>query len=246
MTTSDIEKFPSPSEADSFIARKMANLSMKDREQFLFELHGVQEAVQETPEIIEKSLRELDLEMERLESKEAYEMAKAMNPGYVMNRDFRLKFLRAERFQARKAALRFSRYFEQKLKLFGKEKLGRDILQDDLDEHTLKLMYGGEYQIVSVRDRAGRAVGVFFPSLAPDILEEKDCLAKVTTKTVLIEKRYRLYLSILHIVCLFFWFATAPFLFLWLSSFVRGRGYAEKWHSRDMLCCGSISQIFPE
>ena len=177
-TARNMDNLPSPSEADSLIAQKMASLSMKDREDFLFDLHGVQKAVPETPEMIQTSLQQLDFEMEQVNSKEAYEMAKAMNPDYVDN--LRIKFLRAQRFQVHKAALRFSRFFELKLKLFGREKLGRDILQDDLDEHTMKQLYSGENQLVRFRDAAGRAIGMFFPALGPNVLEEKDHLAKVT------------------------------------------------------------------
>ena len=239
-TARNMDNLPSPSEADSLIAQKMASLSMKDREDFLFDLHGVQKAVPETPEMIQTSLQQLDFEMEQVNSKEAYEMAIAMNPDYVDN--LRLRFLRAERFHTPKAALRFSRFFEQKLKLFGKEKLGRDIIQDDLDEHTLKVIHSNQNQTVGVRDRAGRAVGIFFPSLAPSVLREKECLAKVMKPTLVIEDMCCYLLSYGAFVS----FLEAARRILLQPSYFRGRGDAEKWHGQNLLCRRNIRRSILE
>ena len=159
----DREDLPSPNETDSLIAKQLASLSMRDREQVYYDLHGVTDEIKETPELIEESLNQLEVALDNIKEKIAYHTAKSRNNDYVMNRNFRLKFLRAERFDSKAAALRLVKHFEVKLELFGKEMLCKDIVQDDLDEATLKELYIGYHQILPSRDRAGRLVFVYFP-----------------------------------------------------------------------------------
>lgn len=157
---------PDPSQTSSLLAHQLSQLSMEDREEVLYDLHGVSRAVQETAAMISSSIGQLEIELENLSSQNrmtAYGVAKEMNPEYVTNRDFQLKFLRADRFDAKAAALRLARHFEVKLELFGKETLGRDIVQDDLDEESLEILHAGKIQKLPDRDRAGRAVFVGFP-----------------------------------------------------------------------------------
>lgn len=157
------ENFPDVQEADAILAREMANLSVKERSQVLEDLHGVCEDVVETPELLSKGLLELNVEVEKIEDKEAYNTALTMDPGYVQNDDFRLKFLRADLFVAEKAAKRLVLHFEMKLELFPKEKLAKDIQLDDFSEEGIKCLYDGSMQSLPFRDRAGRAVSVWFP-----------------------------------------------------------------------------------
>jgi hypothetical protein len=64
-----------------------------------------------------------------------------MNSKYVENRLFRLAFLRADSFDARKAGLRIVRFFQLQLDLFGEDKLVMDIVQDDLDHEAMEEKY---------------------------------------------------------------------------------------------------------
>lgn len=155
----------SPDQMDSLVAKQMTSLSMEDREKVYYDVHGVSEEVKETPEMVTLSLLQLELELQKLqlEQKDAYEAAKSMNPTYVENPEFRLKFLRADLFDARKAASRLARHFEAKLELFGRDKLARDIQQDDLDKETIDALYSGYTQTMPLRDRAGRLVNIWFP-----------------------------------------------------------------------------------
>ena len=46
------EDFPHAHETESLIAQQLANLSMRDREQVYYDVHGVADEVKETPELI--------------------------------------------------------------------------------------------------------------------------------------------------------------------------------------------------
>jgi hypothetical protein len=57
--------------------------------------------------------------------KPAYEQAERMTKGYVTDSKFRLMFLRANRFDAEKAATRLVNFMEGKLEYFGPGALAR-------------------------------------------------------------------------------------------------------------------------
>ena len=57
------ENFPDVQEADAILARKMANLSVEERSKVL---------VVETPELLSRSLFDLNVEVDKIEDKEAY------------------------------------------------------------------------------------------------------------------------------------------------------------------------------
>jgi hypothetical protein len=96
---------------------------------------------------IQNSLARLQLELDRLEDKPAYDQALKRSPEYVTNGVFRLKFLRAEKFDCHAAAVRMMCHFEEKLKLFGPDKLGREILLSDFDQDDMESMNMGHMQV---------------------------------------------------------------------------------------------------
>jgi hypothetical protein len=143
---------------DAILASEMTQLSMKERDTVMQDIHGMVEAVTETPELVTQALEQLDECLAQISHKDAYDRALYLAPDYVRDSRFRIKFLRGTLFDAQQAACRMVRHFEEKLKLFGIELLGKDIRMSDLsdlDRETLKL---GTVQWVPVRDRAGRAV----------------------------------------------------------------------------------------
>lgn len=158
---------PCPKRADSIVAQQMSSLSQKDREEVYYGLHGISLEDKESPEFLQGKLVELDDALQQLRHKQtisSYETALAIDPSYVKDPDFCVKFLRADRFDASAAALRIARHFEAKLELFGLSKLCQDIVQDDLDEDDMDALYSGTNQSLAVRDRAGRLVSVWVPS----------------------------------------------------------------------------------
>ncbi|KAL3919718.1 MAG: hypothetical protein SGILL_003614 [Bacillariaceae sp.] len=67
-------------------------------------------------------------------------------------------FLRATEGDCKKAAKRLVRHFATKRRLFGDEKLVKDITLSDLDEHDMESLESGGFQVLAERDLAGRSV----------------------------------------------------------------------------------------
>ncbi|CAJ1962883.1 unnamed protein product [Cylindrotheca closterium] len=150
-----------PENADSLIASQMAKLSVADREKVYNDVHGIpDDCVDETPELIQKGLRVLQHEIDVLPDKKAYNIAERLNPKYTHDREFRLAFLRCEKFDCHKAALRFVRHFQMKLDLFGEDKLVKDITQDDLDVDEMEILHLSNGRFLNSHDKAGRRINV--------------------------------------------------------------------------------------
>ena len=177
----------SPAEVENLIAKKLSQLSLTDRQRIHNDVQGISSftasstsssssgnsnessttassvAVHvETEDFLSQKLKEFQEELDRLENVPAYDLAVLTDAEYVKKEEFRLRFLRVERFDCSKAALRFVRHFQLKLGLFGSNLLTRDIHQDDLDQDTLRALYSGFSQFLPLRDRLGRLVHVQF------------------------------------------------------------------------------------
>ena len=153
----------------SSLAKEMNQLSFAEREKGCYELHGVADVVEETPEFVDQCLSDLESEICKLEDnkKNAYEMAKKVNPGYICGRSFRLQFLRADCFVPKKAAERLVGFLEVKLELFGPKPIARELLLSDLSQDDMVLLQSGFFSIVPLRDRAGRTITVSVPFFRP-------------------------------------------------------------------------------
>jgi hypothetical protein len=154
---------PRVEDVEKLAATEMNQLSMASREQILYDLHGISEKLpQETPEFLKSLLQQLESALSEISDsdKEAYNMALNIDPTFVRNKDFRLKFLRADLFDAHRAAVRFTKHFQAKLELFGRTLLCKDIAQDDLhdEEGTLECICSGWLQDLPIRDISGRLV----------------------------------------------------------------------------------------
>jgi hypothetical protein len=158
-----IPKESRPEDMDAFIAAELNNLSIIERENILQDIHGVSDIVDEEPEFVVRRLAELNTEVTMIKNKPAYLQAKAQNPEYVSNLDFRLMFLRAEYFIPKDAAIRLVAFFEAKLELFGSEKLTKTILLSDMDKNDIGCLETGYSQLLPGRDRAGRALVTVLP-----------------------------------------------------------------------------------
>ena len=143
---------------DTLLAAEMNQMSLKERELVYEELHGVDEVIEETPSFINESLQELQRELQDISNKSAYNQAESMNPEYVQSQEFRLMFLRAERFDAKKAASRLVNFMEGKLEYFGPDSLARPIELTDLDADDMAFIKSGVMQFLPGRDVAGRAI----------------------------------------------------------------------------------------
>ena len=103
-----------PREVDAFLAKEMTQLSVQERDQILHDVHGVADVIEETPEFVEDSLTQLDIGIANIPHKPEYDRAMYLDADYVLDRKFRIMFLRSERFDASKAAARMVKYFREK------------------------------------------------------------------------------------------------------------------------------------
>lgn len=71
----------------------------------------------------------------------------------VEHRDFRLSFLRAERYDIKKSAKRIIEYFEEKRRLFGVNNLTSKMKLKDLDSKSRDCLESGQIQLLPGRDR---------------------------------------------------------------------------------------------
>jgi hypothetical protein len=154
-------------DGDALLAKEMAVMSVQERELSLNDIHGVSDVIHEEPGFVRAKAEEMEIEVSKLtnKGKEAYMQAEAQNKEYVTCDKFRLKFLRAEMFDARLAAGRMVRFFDEKKKLFGPDKLTKEIKLCDLDKDDQKFLERGIAQILPQRDRAGRCIMTWMPPM---------------------------------------------------------------------------------
>jgi hypothetical protein len=169
----------SDDEVERRVTESFAMLSMKERTEALHDVHGVCDTIEETPSFVDGNLVALDEELARKTNNPssagkssssvilpspsslatAYHLACSKFPEFVHSREFRLRILRAERFDSKKAAGRTLHYFDWKLKLFGEALLGREIQLKDLNEDgAIALLRSGNLRMLPNRDQAGRLI----------------------------------------------------------------------------------------
>jgi len=159
--------------ADKLFAKALTNLSFHDRTTIEDEIHGVScIAVEETPDLLESSLIHFELELHRIDSKPAYDKAQELlllssNPFsiccYINDNNFRLRFLRCELFDVRKAVERYIKYLDFVAEVYGEYALQRPIRMSDLTNEEIKFLRTGKTQLLPYPDRCGRRI-IVFPS----------------------------------------------------------------------------------
>eukprot|EP00980_Cylindrotheca_fusiformis_P019631 scaffold6821_cov127-Cylindrotheca_fusiformis.AAC.5 len=153
---------------DKYLAQSMTTLSVKNREAALEEVNGIASSQPEDPDTLELCLQEFNEHLMQLKRGTYYEVAEKMDSDYVRDRDFRIMFLRANRYSSngqhrydpKRAAEQMKNFFDTKHLLFGKDKLVKEITLDDLDEDDKRSFQRGSIQVLPVRDTAGRLVFV--------------------------------------------------------------------------------------
>ena len=146
------------------------DMTQEERLQALQDLHGVLDPVEEHPDSELTKLAEMDKMLANLDPSHrgAFDEAVRRSPEYVER--FRLTFLRAEAFDAAKAARRMAAHFESRLALFETEDvLGRDIKLSDLSwrSEDVPLFQSGAMQLLKHPDRAGRSIILICPGKYP-------------------------------------------------------------------------------
>ncbi len=163
-------------------AEKLNAMTPEDRIHGLYDLHCVSDILSETPQHMATKLDELDVYLKKSSGTIVGETnSDTENSAFldVKNEgledymsEVRLRFLRAERFDAEKAAARIERYLEVKRNLFESICLGRDLIPDDLSEDDWMHVRTGYIQILSDRDKKGRAVVLILGRLSMTISVE--------------------------------------------------------------------------
>jgi hypothetical protein len=110
--------------------------------------------------------------------KHVYDQALQKDSSYVNDDQFVLKFLRADGWDPKRAAVRLVKHFKVKLELFPSQMLCQDIIQDDLDPQTLAALYGDIAHDLPLRDMAGRIVTFIIPGPGHEVLPKVSFEAK--------------------------------------------------------------------
>jgi hypothetical protein len=166
-TAPPAEECPTPEATSAMLAKEMNQLSVEEREKVLEDIHGIARAVDEPLAYVKNSLALLEHELSKTSrNKVAFDLANIQSKEYVSSEKLRLMFLRAESFDAYKAASRMIRFFDEKYKLFGAEKLTKDIVLADLDLDDITALESGSFQVLPEKDSAGRKVFCTFPHVS--------------------------------------------------------------------------------
>lgn len=161
---------PQPDDVDALLVSELNNMSLQERGSIYEEIHGVDSEIVETPQLLAESLQLMEAALQQQVPKllDLYNQARQLNPDYIDAPSFWLQFLRAEYFDAPKAALRLCRFLAGKVEFFGPGSLARPITLDDFDPDDLEWLKNGINQLLPSRDRSGRAViGAF--NMSPDV-----------------------------------------------------------------------------
>jgi hypothetical protein len=156
---------PTPEEIDALIAKEMSRLSTAEREKALDDLHGIGGVEEEDPAFVISCLEELEDHLTKIKLDTAYALAEAISRQYISAKKFRMMFLRADRYEPKEAAERMIRFFELKKRLFGVQKMLKEITLDDLDDDDVATLKTGCAQVSPCNDMAGRPVAVFLQKL---------------------------------------------------------------------------------
>jgi hypothetical protein len=167
---------------DKIMAMELNQLSLKDREDICNEIHGVHSlAVPETPDFVAQKLEEMDRLLTTHHSSatalmtllhhqsptgccNAYEDALRLGSPYIQDPNFRIMFLRADLFDASKAASRMMNFLELLRDYFGTDALMRlpYASLNDLTANEIQLLKKGVIQVLPGRDSAGRRICGYF------------------------------------------------------------------------------------
>lgn len=152
-------RVPMMKQTEALLASEMYNLSTDERNTALDDVHCVGKELQETPELVQKSLDDFDQAVRRVQSDHPiYEIAKIQNRAYAEDPAFRLKFLRANFYNIDESVSQMMTFLHHKAENFGQDKVAREITLSDMREHEIETLSSGIYHIQDGRDQMGRVI----------------------------------------------------------------------------------------
>ena len=146
---------------DDLLSKELLQMSIQDRNTIYEEIHGVQTlAPTETPALIQTALAQLATELMLVHPahKVAYERSRQHRVTYINTAEFRLRFLRCELFDAKRAAIRMVHFLDLLLEVFGEYALQRPIQMTDFNRDEMVIFRSGLQQLLPYRDRSGRRI----------------------------------------------------------------------------------------
>ena len=151
-------------DASAFFTAKFSALSMAEREEEMYAIHGVANyPAKETPEFLQEKVTELLGILDQIqEGREAYDLAlkQDLGRGVVTNQTFLQSYLRATIFNVEEAAQKITKFYTFKRELFGDEKLAKELTLQDLDSEARELLERGWLSKLPLHDLSGRAVAI--------------------------------------------------------------------------------------
>jgi hypothetical protein len=147
---------------ETLLAQELNELSFTEREKVFEEVHGVAKIINETPEFVSKCLDQFRNELSKVSRPRRKNLGRAMflKPSLERDTKFQLMFLRADRYDAAKAARRMCSHFDHKLALFGEAKLVKRITLEDMDEDDMAAVKTGNFEFLPQKDQSGRPIFV--------------------------------------------------------------------------------------
>lgn len=150
-----------PLSGERFLQTEYDNLNPQEQERIVRDLYGLDVSAaqmeENDPNIIETKLGEMEIEIESIESKSAYEKALTLCPIHLEKT--KLMFLRADLYDVKNAAKRVIKHWTEKVALFGLDRAMKgNIRQSDLDGADTEMLASGGLQVLPGTDRAGRTI----------------------------------------------------------------------------------------
>lgn len=144
---------------DNILSNQLLQLSLQDRNAINEEIHGVQTfAPEETSKMLTEALGKMDSEIEKISQKDAFVRSQEFPNTYVNSADFRLRFLRSDLFDVKKAANKMVTFLDLMSELFGDFALRRQIQLSDFSREEMQVFRTGHLQLLPYRDRSGRRI----------------------------------------------------------------------------------------
>jgi hypothetical protein len=134
------------------------NLTIPERQKVFQDLAGSCDVEEEDLGRLVDAIHKLNEHMSTIPNKTAYELAMRQNSSYTLDPAFLLMFLRANEYDPHRSAEMIVAHFEEKLELFGEEKLTKPIELSDLSDDDMESLKSGGVQIASSKDKAGRTI----------------------------------------------------------------------------------------
>ena len=174
---------------EKLLALELGQLSMKEREAAQFDLHGISDAIEETPELLADSLQNMRNDLEKIIQKEkendlykelsvklssAFLAAMEIDPIYAQSRKLWISMLRSVNYDPHQAASKLLNFFKTKLDIFGGKYLTKDItIQGNFTGKDRICLESGWIQVHPLPDRAGRTIVFVVPPLRPPDVDEQ-------------------------------------------------------------------------